>query len=183
MNNPYSKTELCTALKNQNLEFQTLLSSIQTRKFFDDSSEKWSVGHHVQHITSAVNRVAQGLANPGVLPKREPVTASRGFTTMRDAILEALQNTPSETLRQLGSRVTLEKHDNLEAYKTQLISSFANAITNFNTALESFSEEHLETLGMPHPLLGIISSREMVFFIVYHNTHHHNGIQKLLDQL
>jgi hypothetical protein len=179
----HNKSEIATALNQQNLELQSFLVSIPSEKFFDNSNEKWSVGHHVRHITSAVNRVAQGLANPGVLPKREPATASRDFVTLKQTYLDTLQNTPVETLRQFGSRVTLEEHDNLEAYKTLMISSFADAITNFNTALEGFDEEHFEALGMPHPLLGIISSREMVFFIVYHNTHHHNGIQKLLEQV
>jgi uncharacterized damage-inducible protein DinB len=177
----HNKSEIISALETQNLEFQTLLSSISPEQFFDDSSESWSVGQHVQHITSAVNRVAQGLANPGLLPKREPTTASRDFATLKQTYLDTLKNTPVETLRQFGSRVTLEERQDLEAYKTQMISSFANAITNFNTALEGFDEENLETLGMPHPLLGIISSREMVFFIVYHNTHHHNGVLKLLQ--
>jgi uncharacterized damage-inducible protein DinB len=177
----HNKSEIISALETQRLEIPAFLSSISTEKFFDNSNEKWSVGHHIQHITSAVNRVAQGLANLGLLPKREPATASRDFATLKQTYLDTLQNTPVETLRQFGSRVTLEEHDNLEAYKTQMISSFADAINNFNTALEGFDEENLETLGMPHPLLGIISSREMVFFIVYHNTHHQNGIAKLLQ--
>jgi nitrate/nitrite-specific signal transduction histidine kinase len=178
----HNKSEIIAALNQQNLEFQSFLESIPSEKFFGGSSESWSVGHHVQHITSAVNRVAQGLANPGALPKREPATASRDFATLKQTYLETLQNTPVETLRQFGSRVMLEEHQDLQAYKTQMISSFSDAITSFNTALEGFSEEHLETLGMPHPLLGIISSREMVFFIVYHNTHHQNGIKKMIER-
>jgi uncharacterized damage-inducible protein DinB len=178
----YNKPEIIAALQTQKLEIPALLSSIPTEQFFDGSSEKWSVGHHVQHVTSAVNRVAGGLQNAGVLPKREPATLSRDFATMRETYLETLKNTPSETLRQLGSRVTLEEHQDLEAYKTQLISSFVNAISIFNAALEGFDETNFEQLGMPHPVMGLLSSREMVFFIVFHNTHHQSGIQKLLEQ-
>lgn len=178
----HNKSEIIGALQTQKLEIPAFLSSIEAKKFFDGSSENWSIGHHVQHITSAVNRVGQGLLSAGVLPKREPATASRDFTTMRETYLETLKNMPSETLRQLGSRVTLEEHQDLDAYKTQLISSFANAIENFNTALEGFIETNLEQLAMPHPVMGLLSSREMVFFTVFHNTHHQNGIQRLLDQ-
>ena len=178
----YSKPELIAALETQKLEIPAFLSSIPSEQFFDGSSERWCVGHHVQHITSAVNRVAQGLLSAGALPKREPATASRDFATMRETYLETLRNTPFETLRQLGSRVTLEERQDLDAYKTQLISSFTSAIENFNVALEGFDEANLEQLGMPHPVMGLLSSREMVFFTVFHNTHHQNGIQKLLDQ-
>lgn len=178
----HNKSEIMTALQIQQLEIPAFLSSIQTKKFFDGSSEKWSVGHHIQHVTSAINRVGQGLLNAGVLPKREPATASRDFATMRETYLETLRNTPFETLRQLGSRVTLEEREDLDAYKTQLISSFTSAIENFKTALENFDETNLEQLGMPHPVMGLLSSREMVFFTVFHNTHHQNGIQRLVDQ-
>ena len=178
-----SKSELITALQTQKLEIPAFLSSIPGAQFFDGSSERWSVGYHVHHMTGAVNRVAQGLQNPGALPKRKPATASRDFASIRETYLEALKNTPSETLRQLGSRVTLEEHEDLDAHKTKLISGFANAIENFNTALEGFDEANFERLGMPHPVMGLLSSREMVFFIVYHNTHHQNGIHKLLEQV
>jgi uncharacterized damage-inducible protein DinB len=178
----YNKSELITALETQKLEFQSFLSSIPNKQFFDGSSEKWSIAHHLKHITSVINRIATGLLNPGALPKREPATPSRDFATMHQTYLETLRNTPSETLRQLGSRVTLEERQDLDAYKTQMISSFADAVGNFNAALEGFDEASLEQLGMPHPLLGIISTREMVFFTVFHNTHHQNGIKKLLGQ-
>ncbi len=179
----HTKPELIAALETQKLEIPAFLESIPTQQFFDGSSERWSTAYHVQHVTSAVNRVAGGLLNADALPKREPATASRDFATMREFYSETLKITPSETLRQLGSRVTLEERQDLDAYKTQLISSFTNAIENFNTALEGFDEANLEQLGMPHPVMGLLSSREMVFFIVYHNTHHQNGIQKLLEQV
>ena len=178
----HNKPEIIAALEAQKLEIPAFLESIPSEQFFDGSSEKWSVGHHVQHVTSAINRVGQGLLNADALPKREPATASRDFKTMHQTYLETLRNTPSETLRQLGSRVTLEKFENSDAHKTQMILSFTRAIENFNTALEHFDEANLESLGMPHPIMGLLSSREMVFFIVFHNTHHQNGIQKLLEQ-
>ncbi len=178
----HNKPEIIAALQTQKLEISAFLESIPSQQFFDGSSERWSVAHHVQHVNSAISRVGQGLLNAGVLPKREPATASRDFGTMHQTYLEILRNTPAETLRQLGSRVMLEEHRDLDAYKTQMILSFTSAIENFNTALEHFEEANLESLGMPHPIMGLLSSREMVFFIVYHNTHHQNGIQRLLEQ-
>ena len=88
-----SKSELITALQTQKLEIPAFLSSIPGAQFFDGSSERWSVGYHVHHMTGAVNRVAQGLQNPGALPKREPATASKDFSSVRETYLEALKNT------------------------------------------------------------------------------------------
>ena len=178
----FNTSEITTALQAQSMEFQNLLSSIPASTFFDGSSEKWSVAHHVQHITSANNRITQGLLNPNLLPKREPVTPSKDLEGLKNTYLNALQATPLEKLQQLGSRVTLEEQTDLEAHKSQMIAGFSNCIASMTKAIETFDEENLETLGMPHPLLGLISSREMLLFAVYHNTHHHNGIKKLLEQ-
>jgi uncharacterized damage-inducible protein DinB len=180
MNNPHSKLEISTTLNQQKLELQKLLLSIDPEKFFDGSSEHWSVAHHLQHLTSAIGRVAGGLANPSVLPAREP-SASKTFEDLKQSYLSALASTPSEKLSAMGSRVTLEEYENPQAYKTQMISTIDAAIVNFNTALENFPESQLEESGMPHPLLGLISSREMVFFTVYHNTHHRDRILRLLE--
>jgi len=38
--------------------------------------------------------------------------------------------------------------------------------------LEQFTEEELDTLSLPHPLLGILSIREMFYLISYHPSHH-----------
>ena len=176
----HNKSEIIQALQDQSIEFQTLFSSIPTEQFFAAPSERWSIAHHVQHLTSVINRVGGGLANPSVLPPRE-ASPSRDFLTIQQSYLSTLKDVPSEKLREVGSRVTLEERQDFETYKNQMISSLAGAITTFNTALGGFAEEHLETLGMPHPFMGLLSSREMAFFTVYHNTHHQNGIKKLLE--
>jgi hypothetical protein len=40
------------------------------------------------------------------------------------------------------------------------------------TALEPWREKDLETLWMPHPILGKITAREMIHFVIYHAEHH-----------
>ncbi len=177
----YNKSEIVSTLQAQNFEFQDLFSGIPTATFFDGTSQKWSVAHHVKHLTGVLVRIAQGLQNPNLLPKREPAIASRDFESLKQFYLNALQAAPLETLQQLGSRVTLEEFSDADLYKSQLILGFSDALISFNTTLETFSELNLETLGMPHPLLGVISTREMLFFAVYHNTHHKKGIEKLLE--
>jgi len=177
----HSKPELIQTLQSQGLELQTLLSSVDTAHFFDGSSENWSVAHHALHLANAARRVALGLNTPAALSPREPLP-SRDFDALKAAYLETLANTPSETLRTMGGRTTLEDFTEPEAYKVQVISSWNGAVHGLIAALDAFPEENLEATALPHPLLGPISTREMLFFTVYHNTHHQRGILNLLER-
>jgi uncharacterized damage-inducible protein DinB len=43
--------------------------------------------------------------------------------------------------------------------------------------IDSFSEEQLDRLILPHPLLGKLTFREMLYFTIYHVQHHHQQIK------
>ena len=38
--------------------------------------------------------------------------------------------------------------------------------------IDSFSEKDLDNYILPHPLLGKLTIREMLFFTIYHVQHH-----------
>jgi hypothetical protein len=48
-------------------------------------------------------------------------------------------------------------------------------------ALDRWSEAALDSVQMPHPLLGRLTAREMIFFTLYHNQHHVEVVRRRLD--
>jgi hypothetical protein len=44
--------------------------------------------------------------------------------------------------------------------------------------LKKFSEDDLDSIRLPHPLLGKLTVREMLYFAVYHVGHHHRQAMK-----
>jgi len=46
--------------------------------------------------------------------------------------------------------------------------------------IRGYSEETLDTLILPHPLLGKITLREMIYFTAYHAEHHEELVRKYL---
>jgi hypothetical protein len=48
--------------------------------------------------------------------------------------------------------------------------------------LQKWPENDLDKYRLPHPLLGKLTLREMLFFTLYHNRHHMNNVQRRLDQ-
>jgi len=46
--------------------------------------------------------------------------------------------------------------------------------------LSGFSEEDLDKLILPHPLLGKLTLREMMYFTIYHVQHHQRIVERNL---
>ena len=49
-------------------------------------------------------------------------------------------------------------------------------------APNNLSEKDIDTYRAPHPLIGKLTVRELVYFSIYHVGHHHKSIQKLLKK-
>jgi len=54
--------------------------------------------------------------------------------------------------------------------------------TEMQAALGKWSDKALDNYLLPHPLLGKMTVREILFFTLYHNLHHVNDVQRLLNQ-
>ena len=48
--------------------------------------------------------------------------------------------------------------------------------------IENAEEEHLDIYVLPHPLLGKLTFREMLYFTAYHVQHHHEIIKRDLGK-
>ena len=49
------------------------------------------------------------------------------------------------------------------------------------TEVERWSERAMDRYRLPHPLLGQLTVREMLFFTLYHNVHHIHVVARRLS--
>ena len=52
-----------------------------------------------------------------------------------------------------------------------------HTVDRLNRRIDRFSESELDTLILPHPLLGKLTLREMLYFTAYHADHHRRSIE------
>ena len=52
---------------------------------------------------------------------------------------------------------------------------------SLNKKIELFSEQDLDSHILPHPLLGKLTFREMLYFTIYHVQHHQDLMLKYLE--
>jgi hypothetical protein len=61
---------------------------------------------------------------------------------------------------------------NLRAWQQSLVSEYQSAVAALASALEHWTERDLDHCRLPHPLLGKLTVREMLFFTLCHYEHH-----------
>jgi DinB superfamily len=172
--NPHAKSEILESMQAHATQFTEYLSSLTPEQFFKSSLESWGAAHQTQHLTQTLGMIVRGLSNPDRLPPTPEGVKARDFETIKRDYNTALGG---------GITVTGNFAPTLEdrtdgAYQSEIIATFQNTVNAFSSALEPWDDQKLDALGMKHPLMGLMPTREMAIFAVYHNTHHEAGIKR-----
>jgi hypothetical protein len=67
--------------------------------------------------------------------------------------------------------------------KATIATDIQNVLPTIKQLLDQYTEEELDTLVLPHPLLGNLTIREMFYLMGYHATHHLRQTEKNLEEL
>jgi hypothetical protein len=62
--------------------------------------------------------------------------------------------------------------ENAEQKKRNLLKQWSMASDELVAVLETWDENDLDEYLLPHPILGKLTVREMIFFTIYHNLRH-----------
>ena len=71
------------------------------------------------------------------------------------------------------------RHLNTKGSKLDLIENLAAVTKELTDVSEQLSEEQLDSVQMPHPLLGLLTVREWLHFTASHTQHHFKIVEKL----
>jgi hypothetical protein len=66
--------------------------------------------------------------------------------------------------------------------RTALLARWERVNARLREALEGWSERDLDRILLPHPLLGKLTTREMLFFTLYHDRHHVEAAKRRLPR-
>jgi len=158
----HGKDEIRQGLQRSFKDIKLLSQTFKEEDFYRKKDNKWSAAENLDHLI----RSTKGLASALKLPK-----------FVLRASLNLLEN--YKVLLQNGGvasgRYIPQKTDQFQIDK--LLSSWTIIGDKFNMRLENWTEEQLDQYLLPHPLLGKLTVREMMFFTIFHNHHHYNAIQ------
>ena len=164
----HDKSQIISALSEKVDAFNNYILLLNKEQFELTPNGKWSAGQNLDHLIRAI----------------KPLQLAYGLPKFALLILFGKTNRPSRTYEELITKyktklaaggkasgpfippiISFEKKD-------ALIKKYAEQKQKLIAKIEKQSEKELDVYILPHPLLGKVTLREMVYFTIHHNEHH-----------
>ena len=174
----HTGSEIREALAALHAESVRYWQEFDSASFLAPIGDAWSPAGNVRHLTKAMRAVTKGLQLPRIfllLAFFAPRRPSRSFDGMRDVYRARLAEGASAGPFAPGPRVTTTDPGSERA---QIMTDHAVAVEALSRAIAAWPEPLLDRRHLPHPLLGKLTVREMLFFTLYHNQHHVDTVRR-----
>lgn len=173
---PSSGAEIMAELRRLHEECDVYLSSLPEGAFAQPQGEKWSPAENVRHLTKSVRPLARALGLPRFilwLRFGRASAASRSFDAVRETYRARLA--AGATAGRFAPSPQPPPAD-AAAYRETVLASFRAANADLLSRIAGWDEAALDRYRLPHPALGQLTVREMLFFTLFHTAHHLNLI-------
>ena len=146
--------------------------------------DAWPPAGHLMHLNITTSAIARGFAVPPLLLRLRfgrARTPSRTYEALRDdyrARLAAGGKAPPEFVPPQVFDPMIPSPQ----LQMDLLARWARVNARLRAALRTWNERSLDRLRLPHPLLGKVTAREMIFFAMYHDYHHIHAAQRRLPR-
>jgi DinB superfamily len=169
-----NKNEIIHTLTSNHKVFIDYTSALNKEQIEYKRENKWSAAQQIQHIYKSVRPLALGLLMPKVMVKIIWGKANRPSKSY-----EGLVAKYNEKLL-LGGRASspfVPKEvpaNDIKKWQSKIETSVKKLCSN----LEKYNEAEFDLYILPHPLLGKVTLREMMYFTMYHVQHHQQIIKR-----
>ena len=151
------KDEILDILETKHQELFSWLENQPQENWVLGPEKKWSTSQHIQHLADSLQLLNKALSYPRFFLKYKFGICNR---ESRDYNTIVKLNKP--TLKEKKRLITkLQIQQKKLQYKTKKI-----------------SEKNLDSLVIPHPIMGKMTIREIIMWTVYHTEHHTKTLQK-----
>ena len=155
-----------------------LLEGVELQDWSATLPGGWSIGHEAQHLLSSIEPILLALA----LPKQSLATFGKPNRSPRS--YEELCARYNEKL--LGLKETPRSFDPLRKgapAQRKFLRSWNSKSQKLISLWSRWKEKDLDRYLVPHPLLGKIHMRELIYFTLYHNQLHSKSIRSKIEWL
>jgi hypothetical protein len=161
-------------LSSEERDVAAFFQSLTPDEFVLRVGDAWTPAEHLQHLNIAVSAVARGLSiSPWILRLRfgRARQPSRSLVEVRDDYRERLARGGRARGGFVPPREELSP-EQITSRRADLLARWQRVNSRLTASLERWSDRNLDRIRLPHPILGKITAREMVFFTIYHGHHH-----------
>jgi hypothetical protein len=170
-----TKEDILLALREVFGQLKSAMQAADDNAFKKSTNGKWSIAQNIDHLSISNSITALSLDMP------KPVLIQLFKTNNRpnwnyDEVVWKYQRSLSE-----GAKATLPFQPKLSLVPVRfIVENYWNlSSAHLLKSVEKWKEQDLDTYLIPHPIIGKITVRELLFFTVYHLNHHLKTIQAL----
>ena len=173
------KQEICERMTVVHQQFCALVLSLSATDYYEDQNgRKWNAGKQADHILKSTRPLLLAFRLPNFVLKLIFGRSNRPGRTY-DALCEKYLLKLGEGGQASGPFIPkLQDYDHREEVPKKIMA----VVTRLNHLVQKKSEEQLDHCIVPHPLLGKITLREMLFFTIFHAEHHRSSILQMLQR-
>jgi len=172
-NLPSNKVEIKSALVAAFQDFTEYLINISEEDFLKPYEGKWSNAEHLSHLILSAFPVASALKQSKLIFRvfGTSKNGSRSFDELKAAYEERLAAGQRADAKRIPSSEDITS-------KEDMLKNWNSILQKLEERIDRWSEADLDKYRAPHPALGKITLRELLFFTVFHTTHHLNILKQ-----
>lgn len=170
-----TKQELIERFYRNHQQLIDYVNSLPDNEFLYSYNGKWTAGQQLSHAYLCVVPLSKILASKEAIVRKFG-KIDRAVWNYDMVIENYIKTSLKAPERFLPEQINLEQ-------KTNITADFQEILPIIQRLLNEFTEEELDTLVLPHPLLGNLTIREMFYLMTYHPIHHLKQIQQTFRQL
>jgi uncharacterized damage-inducible protein DinB len=168
-----SRGALIETLLFANRRVSDWFTAVPATDFFIRSGSAWSASDNLDHLIKIVRPITRALKLPrlalqGMFGKSE--RPSRGYEEICEIYRSEIKKGAHASGRYLPDQESPGDKNDLR--KVDLIRQWEKASAELVAAAEEWTEADLDACQIPHPILGKLTVREILFFTIYHNLRH-----------
>lgn len=149
---------------------------MQEEIFFTRINDKWSPAEQLQHLILSVRPLQMAYGLPGII-----LQIAFGKSNRIAYTYEQLKERYDTKIKAgaKASNAYIPKIIKTKKSQPILIDEFIETHRLLTEKINYWNEAKLDKYVLPHPLLGKITLREMIYFTIFHIEHHHISIKKI----
>lgn len=179
ISNPRSKTEILSSIEDVAEKIESYYTSLSPEQFFHDGLGGWSAAQNLSHITFIGSLAVYlfGLPRFLFLPFGKQ-NVQRDFNTLKndyigsDKVIFIGPLAPSSIAPPIDAKNVIQT----------MVSDCRKVYRELNLAVQSIPEEDMDNYSLPHPSMGMLSLREMIYVLIIHPIHHTYKVEQKMEK-
>ncbi|MBC7848848.1 MAG: DinB family protein [Chitinophagaceae bacterium] len=171
------KKELVPNFLLTHQEIIEYVDALDETQFMRSEGGKWTAGQQICHLFLCLQTISNALVSKQSIVHKFG-TLERSLMNYDQVVAiykEGLANGGKAQDRFLPPPVSVDE-------RFLVRNSVRGMLQLLQLQLQNFSDEELDTIVLPHPFLGRLSIRELIYLMTFHATHHLEQIRRAINR-